>query len=426
MKHTLSIVVLASLLIAGCYKMPHMPVPTVPEVIVTQVVKDKVQLYRYKTGITEAEAMVNVVARVSGFLEQRYFKDSVVVKPGDPLFLIEQAQYKANLDAANAAVEVAQARVALAQANAARAESLVKAQPPAISVEEYQTRVAEYQEAVATLAKSQADSRLAKLNLDYTQVYAPIAGMVSTSLIKVGNLVGSNSNDSLLTTIQQMDPINVLMDVTDVEFNEVMAELAKAEGKSATQTTDAVVESSAGTRLGGTIPAVTELPEMKPVAQTQVTPLLQVDAESGAKRTMFDIALPSGSEQPDYAFTGEITAIDNTFKVDTGQIRLRGKIPNPDYRIFPGQICRVRFYHPQKTELLLIEEEAVLTDLSQKYVLTVDGEGKVSRRNVELGELIDTHRRAVKSGLVEGETYIVRGTQKAKIGEKVVPKKSGE
>lgn len=415
----------------GCYQMPQMPPQIVPEVVVAIAEKEEVQCYSHTTGITESESMVHVVARVSGFLEARYFQDSAMVKEGDALFLIEQAQYKAQFDAANATVQVAEAKVALALANAERAKPLADSR--AISAEEYQTRVAEYQESVANLVKAQADARLAKLNLDYTQVYAPIAGMLSTSLIKVGNMVGMSSENSHLTTIQQMDPINILFDVTDIEFNEIMDMIAaEAAQQSSTAenpesqpinpaaqpTNSDAVARSAGTRIGGTVPVVTELPEMTAVKYEPVTPLLKLDS---ARRPMIDIALPNPSGIADYAFTGQITAIDNTIRADTGQIRLRGKIPNPDYRIFPGQICRVRFYVTGKTSLLLIREEAILSNLSQKYILVVDADNVVHRRNITIGEQIDATRRVVRSGLEPGERYITAGLQKAKDGEKVVP-----
>ncbi len=174
------------------------------------------------------------------------------------------------------------------------------------------------------------------------------------------------------------------------------------------------------TKIGGTVPPVTELPKMEQIADAKRSPLLERARKMG-RPIPFEIALPSGQVGGDlnYAFKGTIDYTDNTISSETAKITIRGSIANPDYRIFPGQVVYVRIPHAVRKNAVVIREEAVLTDLSLKYVLLVDDKNIVRKRIVELGDKPDTATVIVENGLRPGDAYIVRGLQKAKIDQEV-------
>jgi RND family efflux transporter MFP subunit len=269
----------------------------------------------------------------------------------------------------------------LTEANLTRAKILLDQKT--ISDQEYQTSFAEHEQAKASAHVGQADAEIAKINLDYTAISAPIRGMINKKAIDVGNVVGPGSQTKL-TTIKCLNPIYVYVDFTDVQFNAMMSFLANG-------STDA--------------------------AEPKTAPLLQ-----GSEPLPFEMALAgdrTGKGMPIYHYKGIINYIDNSIGRDTGKITFRGEIPNPDYRVFPGQICSIRVPQAVAKEALVIRESAILADLSDKYVLIVDDESNVHRRTVQLGDLIDAEHRMVLSGLRAGETYVIKGLQKAKVGKPV-------
>ncbi|HBT77529.1 MAG TPA: hypothetical protein DEB39_11555 [Planctomycetaceae bacterium] len=159
---------------------------------------------------------------------------------------------------------------------------------------------------------------------------------------------------------------------------------------------------------------------MKTIEDQRVTPLLE-RAKHQNSPLVFEIALADGRSDGDrdYRFKGTLNFTDNTIGLDTGNITLRGEIPNADYRIFPGQACYVRIPLIVRKDVVVVREEAVLTDLTKKYVLIVGENNIVEKRYVTPGEMADTQHRIIESGLKPGESYIVRGTQKAKVGKEV-------
>lgn len=471
---------------SGCYPTPEPIPPIIPEVFVASVESRDVQLYQYARGKTEASDTVDIVARVEGFLQKVYFEDGQIVKQGGALFLIEQDNYKATLDSRVALLEVARAREILAEENLKRAKELFTSNT--IPTEEYQTRVAEHEEAKAVVKQAQADIVLAKLKLDYTQIYAPMEGMIGEKQVSEGNLVGEGGTETVLATLRRMDPIYVYFDITDVEFNRMMQMLEKrlkeagmipesrspvvaddtgdvlhtvafrqtentpaaptatddapvapvpADVATASDETPAPATEPSGTpaasppdfyvppgstKLGGTVPTVTELPQMQADENKEILPLLQ-DARKLDRDIVFEMALPDGSFEKDknYRYEGILNYVDNTIGADVAKITLRGEIPNADYRIFPGQVCFVRIPMAIRKDTVVILEEALLADLNMKYVLVVNDKNIVEKRFVELGDLVDSRHRIVESGLKPGERYVARGTQKAKVNQEVKP-----
>ena len=371
--------------LTGCYKIPQMPPEVVPQVEVEQVESRDVPLYTYATGYTEASQSVDVEARVEGFLQEAYFTEAEVVEKDAPLFLIEQQNYQAQHRLKSANLDVFKAKVQLTEANLARAKTLLERN--SISQQEYQTSFAENEQAKASVKAGEAEVNIAQINLGYTTITAPIRGMIHEKTVDIGNVVGPGSGNTKLTTIKCLNPLYVYFDLTDVQFNAMMSRLAE-------------------NKVNDTEP--------------KTAPLLQKDA--GKEPMPFEMALAGDVTEnglPVFNYGGIINYIDNTIGRDVGKITFRGEMSNPDYRVFPGQICSIRIPYAVAKDALVIRETAILSDLSDKYVLIVDEENIVSRRTVRLGDLIDAEHRIVLSGMKAGEKYIVGGLQKAKIEKPV-------
>lgn len=331
------------------------PAPVAPatKVTVAQVEERILTEYAEITGRVDAEETVELRARVSGHLEAVHFQSGQLVKKGEVLFTIDPRWYQAQFD-------LADARAQVAEREAKRAEELLAG--AAISNEEADARRARAAEARANLAT-------ARLDLEHTEVRAPISGRVSRALITPGNLVaGSPGNATLLTTIVSTGDAFVYADLdeaTVLKFNRLVRE----------------------NRL------VTE--------NGRVPVDLQLDDEQG------------------YPRRGYIESADNRLNSETGSLVLRMVFPNADQALVPGLYARVRLpvSAPQRT--LLISERAIGTDQSQKFVLTVDGSNTVAYRMVKLGSIVEG-RRSVREGLKVGDRVIVNGLQRVRPGMTVV------
>ncbi|MDR2707057.1 MAG: efflux RND transporter periplasmic adaptor subunit [Planctomycetaceae bacterium] len=412
------------------------------EVVVDNVGQEDVQLYMYVEGRTVPYLLVDIRARVAGYLEQLFFTSGAVVKKGERLALIEQDQYQVALDAAKAELAVNEAKAALAKSNLDRAKQLVDS--ATISIEEFQSRQAEFQTAQASVELAKTSVRRAELDLQYTDLRAPISGKTTKILVDAGNYVSptGNGSQSVLLSIAQMEPIYVDFFISDRQFIDLKERLGFREKF------NEVIKNFNGTETNKT-----ENSENK---DTKNQSSQNSEAESGYHGTI-DVALSTGVDvlSADFSLKGKIIAlVDNQIDYNTGQITLRGEVPNPllningrdDYMIYPGQICRVRIPYEKVKNAVLIREEAIQTDLDTKYVLLVgkgmftptdrfnqplkDKDGKpvpayetdiVKRRDIKIGRLLDSQMRIVQEGLQPGETYIVKGLQRARIGMEVAP-----
>lgn len=328
--------------------------PPAPKVTVAPVEQQLVTEYEELTGHVDAMETVELRARVSGHLESVRFQAGQLVQQGDVLFTIDPRWYRAQFDLATARSEVA-AR------EAARAEKLLAA--AAISGEEVESRRAAAAEARAAL-------ETAKLDLEHTEVRAPIAGRISRALVTPGNLVsGSPGNATLLTTLVSVGDAYVYADLDEatlLKFNR----LAR--------------ENRILTR-NGRIPVELQL-----------------------------------SDESDYPRQGYIESTDNRVNPSTGSLSLRLVFPNDDNALIPGLFARVRIPVSEPQSALLISERAIGTDQSQKFVLTVDADNTVAYRTVKLGSVVDG-KRVVREGLQPGESIIVNGLQRVRPGMTVAP-----
>lgn len=422
-------------MMGGPMQMPKM------EVVVDGVAQEDVQLYTYVEGKTVPYKTVDIRARVAGYLEALYFRSGAIVKQGDKLAMIEQEQYDIALEAAKAEQANAEAREVLAKSNLERGKQLVESR--ALSPEEFQSRQAEYDMAKAAVALSKANVRNAELNLRYTEMYAPIPGKTTNNLIDIGNYINPSGGSSVLLNIAQMDPIYVDFTLSDRQFADLK------ERMSFFDVYEKSIEESKGKPGTANAAGGNETPFQ------QTLPALNGNYDVAEKQTVHvSRATSQDFFSVDYPLEGKIVSlIDNEINWETASIMLRAEVRNPllkirggneDYFIYPGQACRVRIPHEKVAGAILVHEEAILTDLDTKYVLIIekemvqprnmmgqplkDKDGKdlpaeeqsvVHRRDIKIGQLLDTQMRIVESGLKKGETYIVKGVQRARIGVSV-------
>jgi RND family efflux transporter MFP subunit len=440
-------------------------------VIITDAEQKDVPLYIYAEGRTVPSNAVEVRARVAGYLEKLFFRSGAIVKEGDQLALIEQAQYQVALDAAKAELANRKAQLDLAEANLQRGKTLFESKT--ISSEEFQTHQANRDMAAASLDLAKSNVRNAELNLQYTDMKSPITGKTTKNLVDVGNYVSPGGTQSVILSVAQLDPMYVEFKLSDRQFTDLKDRIGFKEAF------------EKATAAGNTpLPA-------------------KVDKPLALANTPIGVSLMTGVNILDFDFnvSGQIIAIiDNQINVDTGQITLRGEVRNPlldtdgseDFMLYPGQICRVRIPLETVKDAVLIREEAILTDLDTKYVLVIGkgmyqpknamgeplrykivtekyeekektgGEEKVvksgvrekivliergnegtpvpeyetytvRRKDIKLGQIvvikdkdkngkdIEIQRRIVKGGLAPGEQYIVKGVQRARVGMEVKP-----
>lgn len=357
-----------SLLVAGCEKPSPIPaVPPPPAVTVNRpVARDVVEWDEYQ-GRMDAVAMVDVRARVTGYLDSVNFKDGAEVKKGDLLFVIDQRPYQADLDRAEAGLKEAQTKFELASNDFVRGQRLLKAR--AISEEEADARSNAERTSSAAIQSATAALEMAQLNMEYTRVTAPVSGRIGRKLITEGNLVnGGQGESTLLTTIVSLDPIYCYFDADERAILKYQR-LAR-EGK------------------GGNI-------------------------RDGKMICALELA-----GETNFPHQGVLDFVDNQVDPTTGTLRVRGVFPNPDHILQPGFFARIRVPGSAKYPALLIPDEAVGTDQGQKFVFTVNDQNAVEYKIVNLGPLIDG-LRVVRDGIAPNDSVIVNGLMSVRPGIKV-------
>lgn len=344
--------------------------PAVP-VSVAQVLQQDVTLWNEFSGRLEAVQRVDVRPRVSGAVQAVHFKEGALVKAGDLLFTVDPAPYTAEVDRAEAQVVAARARMAYTQSESERATRLWDER--AIAQKEYDERVNAQREADANLRAAQAALQTARLNLGYTQVRAPVSGRVGRIEVTVGNLVSAGAGAPVLTTLVSVDPMYASFDVDEQVVASALQGLQSTrEGRS----TRALIES---------------IPVQMGVGTGDGTP-----------------------------YAGHLQLIDNQVDAKSGTVRVRAVFGNADGTLMAGQFARIRMGQPQSTQAVLINERAVGTDQSKKFVLVIGDGNKAEYREVQLGAPVDG-LRVVTSGLKAGERIVVNGLQRVRPGVVVAP-----
>lgn len=346
---------------SACSKAP--PPMQTPQVTVAPVVQRVVADWDDFTGHFEAVNSVDVRPRVGGFVERVAFTEGATVRQGDVLFVIDQRPYQAEVARAEAALAQARTRNQLAAVELDRAKKLVSTQ--AISREELDARTSGHAEGDAAVRAAEAAVRLARLNLDWTVVRAPIAGRVGRADITRGNLVQSGPpSPTLLTTIVSLDPIYVYFDTDEQSYLKYM---------------------------GG------------------------VSARSG-RPVLIGLANESG-----FPHQGTLNFVDNRIDGSSGTIRARALLSNPNAQLTPGLFARVRLLGSDRHMATLVQDRAIGTDQDRKFVLVLKSDNTVDYRPVVTGRVVDG-LRIVESGLTPNERVVINGLMRVRPGMKVVPK----
>ena len=358
-------VILIGLLFAGCGK-PAQQAPPPPVVSVVQPIAREVIEWDEYIGRLESPETVEVRARVSGYLDKVHFKEGKEIKKGELLFTIDRRPYQAEYDRAEADHERAESQADLAKSDAERAKNLIATK--AISQEDFDTKTKTYTSALAAVKSAKAAMDSAKLNLEFTEIRAPISGRISRALVTEGNLISggvSGTGATFLTTIVSLDPLYLYGDADEraiLKYRRLRQEGRRVSARD----TD--------------IPAEMEL-----------------------------------ADETGFPHKGYMDFVDNRVDPNTGTLRARGVFTNTDHTLSPGLFGRIRIPGSGKYPALLIPDRALGSDQAQKFVYVVNGEKKVEFRPVKIGPLIDG-LRVVKEGLKPGEQVIIEGLLRVRPG----------
>jgi membrane fusion protein (multidrug efflux system) len=352
---------------SGACSQKEAPPPPPAEVLVADVVQRDVPVYLELVGQAFGSQDVEIRARVEGFLETVNFREGSFVRQGELLYTIDRKPLEAILAQAKADQKTAEARLAKADNDVKRYTPLVKKQ--AVSQQELDDARAEQDASRSQVEAAKAAVDKATLDLGYTRVTAPISGLIGTTNLKAGNLVGRGES-TLLTTISRIDPILFKVGATEADYLRVAR---RAQDR---QTGDA------------------------PKAD-------------GIQLTLSDGTI--------YKQTGKLTTVERAVDPATGTLGLEITFPNPDQLLRPGQYGRARLLLEMRSGALLIPQRAVMELQNLYSVALVDGSGKVEFRNVKVGPRVDT-LWVVDEGLKPGEKVIVEGLQRIKAGDTVSAK----
>jgi multidrug efflux system membrane fusion protein len=351
---------LGSLLAACNQPTADSAAPPPPTVAVSRPVQREIAEWDEYTGRFEAVETVEVRARVGGYLEKVNFKDGSLIKKGDLLFVIDPRPYKAALGRAQGELARAQARRDLAKNELARAQRLFEKR--VLSEEEFDTRDKNLREADAAVQAARSAVDEAKLDLEFTEVRAPISGRIGRELVTEGNLVNDGTGTAtLLTTIVSVDPIYVYFEVDE----------------------QAYLRQGARRRTGGR------------------------STLQGAENPVF-VGL---ADEEGFPHEGRLDFLDNRFDPAVGTIRARAVVDNPDGLLTPGLFARVKLPRSGKFPAVLVDDKAVLTDQDRKYVYVLDADNRAQRRDVRLGRMAEG-LRIVTDGLSADDAVVVYGVQK--------------
>lgn len=344
--------------------------PQAMPVEVSSPLVEKITEWDEYTGRFEASNRVEVRARVSGFLESVNFVDGQMVNKGDVLFIIDDRPFKIALDQANGDLSQAQASLKTAQDNFERVESL--RQSGAVSIEEFDRRKQALEYAKASIQLSQARVDNAKLNLEFTRVTAPMAGLVSRDKVNEGNLIdGGSSNSTLLTTIVATSPIDFYFTGSESDYLRYVRLARNGERRSA--------------RSEG-IPVFIKL-----------------------------------QDEEDFMHEAKMDFVDNEIDISTGTIESRAVLENKDHLLEPGMFGKARIAGSAEHEAIMIPDEIIGTNQSIRFVYVL-GEGNlVTTKNVTLGPLHSNGLRIIRDGISQEDKLITNNIQKIRQGIAVTP-----
>jgi len=356
---------LLAALLAACARTGPPPAPPPPQVGVVVVHAQPVPLTRNLVGRLSATRSADVRARVAGVLLKRLYTEGSDVKAGQPLFQIDPAPLRAALDGALASLAQAEANAANAHVTAQRAREM--APGGLVSRSDLDNAEAAERSTAAAVQQAKAAVGTARINLGYATVTAPIAGRAGQQGVTEGALVGQGTA-TLLTTVEQIDPIYVNFDQPAVD-----------------------IERLRRAQAAGSI------------------------TMARGKQVSVQLTLPDATP---YAHTGTLDFLDVSVDPATGAVALRGIIPNPDHQLLPGMFVGVRLTSGEVNRGFLVPQAGLLRDASGPYALVAGPDDKVVQKPVTADSLAGPNW-IVTAGLADGDRVIVSGTQNARPGTTV-------
>ena len=360
--------VLMAVLVAACGQRNDYVAPPPPKVTVATPARQPVTRYYETTGNTAAVNSTDLVARVAGFIQEIKYRDGDRVAKGALLFTIEPDPYRVKLDQAKAAESGAEANLKQLEATLQRKNELLTSRNA--SQADYDTALSARDSGQSTLDQARANTRLAQLNYDYTQVTAPFDGFVTARQVSVGQYVGGTATPTLLASIVQTDPIYATFNISEQDVIRIRAEIA---------------------RKGLTAEDLAKVP--------------------------VEIGLQSETGWP---HRGTLDYRAPTVTQSTGTLAVRAILQNPDRVLLPGYFVRVRIPLGEPQTTLLVPDIALGSDQVGTYVLVVNQDNVVEQRRVETGAVVDT-QRVIEKGLGETDRVVVNGMLRAIPGQKVDP-----
>jgi multidrug efflux system membrane fusion protein len=348
--------------------------PPPPAVTVSEPTKRTVFDFDEYVGRFAAVSLVEMRARVSGYLDGVHFKDGQLVKQGDLLFSIDKRPFQNAVAQARATLTQAQSNMAFTESDFTRGQQLVKEKT--ITEQTFEQRSQAYRNAQASVSGAEALLRQAELDLEFTELRAPISGRIGDRRVAPGNLVtgGTSGNTTLLATIVTSDPIQFEFTFDEASF--LRYERIAMTGKD-------VASRSAGMKVS----------------------LKLID-------------------ENDFVHDGRMDFIDNVIDRSTGTIRGRALFDNPNGVFTPGMFARVRVPGSPAYEALLVPDAAIGSEQARKFVLVVDGDNKAQTKYVTPGQLVGS-LRVIKEGLTATDRVIVNGMARVRPGQPVNAQKPG-
>jgi RND family efflux transporter MFP subunit len=369
--YTIATFACTSLIVASCGKPGGPQAPPPPQVSVAQVLEKRVKDWDEFTGRLQAVETVEIRPRVSGYIDKVAFTEGSLVKRGTLLFVIDPRPYQAEYDRAAADVKRFKTALDLGRIELTRVQRLKDS--GAVSQEELDERKSTVAQAEANVAGSAAALEAAALNLNFTKVTSPVDGRVSRAEVTRGNLVtGGTNGGTLLSSVVSMDPIYIYFDADEQSY----------------------------------------------LRYTQM-------ARSGERASSRDTGNPVQvglANEEGFPHAGTVDFVDNQLNPQTGTIRARAVLQNKDGQFTPGLFARVQLLGSGEYSAILIDDRAVNTDQSQKYVFVVGANNQIEYRKVKLGRVIDG-LRVVREGLKAGDVIVVSGAQRVHPGITITPQR---
>src|ERR1700676_2870143 len=339
--------------------------PAAPEqavaVTVAVVEPRHTSLWDEFSGRLEAVNRVDLRPRVAGAIQSTGFAEGELVKAGDVLFRIDPALYQAEVKKAQAELEAAKARAVFTNGELERGQQLIGNH--VVTQRDLDQRDNANREAIANVKAAEATLQTARLNLEYTEVRAPVDGRVGKIEVTVGNLVAAGTSSPVLTSLISVNPIYASFDADEDVVVHALRSVADPSGKR---------------------------------GQLDQIPVEMTTADGATGK-------------------GHIQLIDNQVNGQSGTIRVRAVFANDDGQLIPGQFARLRMGQPQQQSLVMVDERAIGTDQDKKFVMVVGADNRAAYRSVTLGGAVDG-LRIVTSGLSSGDRIVINGLQRSRPG----------